>query len=315
MAVTGAHGYLGSAIVRSLIGAGHQVLAVTSPWGRLQRLEGLDVELRPADVTDAEALGPAFEGADAVIHAAARVGDWGAEAPYVAVNVHGTRNALEAAGRRRFVHISSVAVSRYGGARQADPAAAPLDGDINAYARTKAAAEKLVRESAADWVVVRPGLWPYGPDDPSFRRVLQALAARQLPLVNGGTAVLNTVHAADLADGVVLAAGSDAASRGSFLLADEGMPSWRELFDELARLAGVPAPRLSLPGSVAGLAAAALESAWLRLLPEREPPLTRYRARLMQQDVHYSGAAAREVLGFRPRSWQAGLAAAVEELA
>ena len=304
VAVTGAHGFLGSMVVRELLDRGLAVRALVTPWGNLARLDGLAPELVPVDLGSGEPPTSALAGCDAVIHLAALVRDWGRDEEFARVNVDGTRRLLAAAagaGVPRFVHISSVAVHRYSGHFQADPASAPLDGGINAYARSKVQAERLVRDSALDWVVLRPGLWPYGPDDPTLRQVAAALRSGSLPLVAGGRHRLNTVYAGNLAIGAALAATAEGGARSVHVIADDGAPSWRELFGEIAGILGVRPPRLSLSPALARLAGNVVESAWELARPNNEPPLTRYRASLMQADVHFSTASARAAFGYEPR--------------
>lgn len=304
IAVSGAHGFLGSATVSELLSQGEAVRALVTPWADLRRLDGLDPELTTVDLTGVTDLAPALEGCDAVIHLAAAVRDWGREARFREVNVRGTARLLDAAARAgvgRFVHVSSVAVHRYSGYLDADPETAPLDGDINAYARTKVAAEKLVRGSGLDWVIVRPGLWPYGAEDPSLKKVAAALKRGLLPLSGGGRSRINTVHSGNLAHGLHRAVLAPAAVGRTVVVADDGAPSWKELFTEIAELCGARPPRLDLPLPLARFAGAVSEDVFSVIAPDREPPLTRYRAALMQADVHFSGEGTRELLGYRPR--------------
>lgn len=304
IAVSGAHGFLGSATVRELLSQGENVRALVTPWADLRRLDGLPAELVPVDLSGTADLTPALTGCDAVIHLAAAVRDWGPEAPFRAVNVDGTSRLLAAASRagvRRFVHVSSVAVHRYTGYLEADPEAAPLDGDINAYARSKVGAELLVRDSDLDWVIVRPGLWPYGEEDPSLHKVAAALRRGVLPLSGGGRTRINTVYSGNLAIGLHRAVHAAAAVGRTVVVADDGAPSWKELFTEIAAITGVRPPRFDVPLPLARFAGALSEHAFRLVAPASQPPLTRYRATLMQADMHFSGRGARELLGYRPR--------------
>ncbi len=127
--------------------------------------------------------------------------------------------------------------------------------------------------------------------------------------------MLNTSYAANFVAGVRLALTEPAAAGNSYVIADEGMPSWRELFGVLADLLGGSEPRLSLPGRPTKAVASGVEAAWSALFPRSEPPVTRYRAGLMLHDVHFSIRHAREELGYEPRlSWRDGLKISVEQL-
>jgi nucleoside-diphosphate-sugar epimerase len=300
VAVTGAHGFIGSHLVERLLAAGHQVRALVSPWGVLDNLAAVmgETELVRADITSTESLTGAFDGVEVVVHAAARVAEWGPWEPFYQANVLGTEFVLreaERAGVRRLVLVSSVAVHRYRGYRDADPRTAPRDGDLNAYARSKVIAELLIeRAKGLEPVIVRPGLWPFGPRDPILSRLMRA--------------VINTAYVGNLAEGLLLAATVPAAANRLYLIADEGAPTWREVFAELAQLLGVTPRWLMVPGWAAALLGHTVEGVWTAVRPNQAPPISRYAAALMRRDLHFSLAAAKQELGYQPPiSWQQGL--------
>ncbi|HKI56943.1 MAG TPA: NAD-dependent epimerase/dehydratase family protein [Trueperaceae bacterium] len=322
--VTGAHGFLGSHITEALLTAGHQVRALVSPWGDTGNLAGValhgGLEVQRADLSREGAVSGLCVGVEVVVHAAARVADWGPWEAFYRTNVVGTRQLLREAatsGARRFVLISSVAVHRYSGFRNADPRTRPRDNVRDAYAHSKIMAEDLVFETPdLEAVVVRPGLWPFGPRDPNIRRVARALEQGLLPMVGSGESVINTAYAENLALGVRLSVERPEASGRVYLIADEGMPTWREVLTELARLLGERPPRLRLPRTPTKALASGLEATWGALFPRNEPPMTRYRAGLMARDVHFNIRHAVEELGYRPAvSWQEGLRRTVGALA
>lgn len=323
LAITGAHGFLGSHAVDAARLAGAEVVAVISPWGRPDRLAAHAhdpaVRIVRADVTDPTSLDGVFDGVDAVVHAAARVADHGPWHAFHRVNVEGTAHVTRAAvrsGAGRVVLVSSVAVWRYRGLSGDDPRTRPRDQYVLPYGRSKALAEDVVRAQAPEPVVVRPALWPYGTRDPNLARVATALRRGLLPLVDGGRAHLQTVDAAFLARTLVACASDPVAVGRAYLVADPGAPTWRELFGEIAGLLGVPAPRLSLPGGAVEAVAPAVEAAWTSLRLPGEPPLTRYRAGLMRSDVVLDASAVAGELHLRPtRTRSAGLAAAIGEIA
>ncbi len=321
--VTGAHGFLGSHIAEGLVEAGAAVRALVSPWGELDNLAPLlredQVEVVRADVSKPGDLAWAVEGADAVVHAAARVADWGPWDAFYRTNVLGTQRLLDAAaqvGARRFLLVSSVAVHTYRGFRDADPRTLPRDNVGNPYAYSKILAENLVMSRPdLEGVVVRPGLWPFSARDATFQRVERAVARGVMPLVKRGESVLNTTYAPNFADGVALAVSSPVAAGRVYLFADEGAPTWREFFAELARLIGSSPPRLNVARRPARALATGVEATWRALFPSTEPPTTRYRADLMAHDVHFSVHHAAEELGFSPRfDWREGLRLSVEAL-
>ena len=252
-----------------------------------------------------------------VYHAAAKVADYGPDEAFQRVNVQGTENVLreaQRAGVKRLVLVSSIAVHRYSGYQNADPRVRPRDGTINAYARSKIAAENVLAGANLETVIARPGLWPFGPRDPNFRRVVGALEKGMFPLVDGGHAVLNTAYSENLVAGLWLAGTVPQAAGQTYVLADAGAPTWNEVFNELAARLHAPALRLRLPGALTEPLGEAVERIY-GVVGSHEPPLTRYRGALMRRDVHFSVAAAEHELGYRPQiSWQEGLARTVAAL-
>lgn len=314
--VTGAHGFLGSHIALRLLRAGVSVRALISPWGQTHnltaQLENPALEIVRADLTSPESLDGTCTAIDVVVHAAARVADWGPWEAFEKTNVEGTRALVQEAvraGAGRFVFVSSVAVHRYTGFRDADTRTLPRNNTTSPYAYSKILAEDLIMaERKLESVIVRPGLWPFGQNDVTFGRVVHALERGTLPLVRGGEAVLNTAYAPNFAAGVQLAALLPEAAGKVYLIADEGMPSWRELFSEFSHYLGKRPPQLNLPGRPTKAVASGVEATWSALFPQTEPPITKYRAGLMARDVHFSIAHAREELGFQPKdSWKAAL--------
>ena len=216
----------------------------------------------------------------------------------------------EASGVKRFVLVSSVAVHRYTGFRNADPSEVPRDNTEQAYGHSKILAEDAVFKSSIGSVVVRPGLWPFGPRDPNFVRVVQTLKRGLLPYVGEGKSVINTAYVGNLVRGLECALKADESnvSQQAYVIADEGVPGWLELFGTLAELLNVSPPRLHLPPKLVVPLAGLTESAYQKFAPGLEPPLTTYRAELMTHDVHFSLQAAKDDLGYTPElSWQAGL--------
>lgn len=321
--VTGAHGFLGSHVTERLLETGDSVVALASPWGELHNLSKVEghpsLSLIRVDLTKPESVQSICDGVDAVVHAAARVSDWGPWEAFYRTNVLATARLVEeaaSAGVGRFVFVSSVAVHTYRGFRNADTRALPRDNLANAYAYSKILAEDAVNNNKGiESVILRPGLWPFGWRDATFQRVERALERGSLPLMKRGESVLNTCYAENFADGVRLALRVPEAAGRSYVIADDGMPSWRELFDELARLVGTAPPRLSVPRRPARAIATGVEATWSALFPRVEPPLTRYRAVLMAHDVHFSTGHAKDELGYLPLvGWREGMRRSVEAL-
>jgi len=323
MLVTGAHGAIGSSLCEHLLEEGHGVRALVSPWGETANLRAVldhpGLELVRADITRPETLAGTCRDVEVVFHAAAKVEEWGPWEAFYRTNVKGTENVLREAQRRgvrRFVQVSSVSVHRYTGFRNADPRTTPRDGDVNAYARSKRLAEDAVMAAEGiEAVIVRPGLYLLNPRDPFLIRQVRTLKRGLFPTVNGFRTVTNTAYIGNLVEGLRLAGTVREAAGRVYVVADEGCPSWREIYTTMARLLGAPEPRIHLPGPVAVALGRGVEGVWTRLLPGKKPPLVYYMAYSVLNDVHFSTEAAERELGYRPPwSWQEGLERTLQAL-
>ena len=112
--VTGAAGFIGSAVTRALVRRGVEVVALTEPGAATTNLDGLDVERREVDVTDERQLNGVFDQARYCFHLAAKFGFWAKDpSSFYAVNVYGTRHVVRAAaqaGGERIVYTSLALV-------------------------------------------------------------------------------------------------------------------------------------------------------------------------------------------------------------
>lgn len=304
--VTGGSGFMGRHLARRLLAEGRRVVVLDlapPPADLLER----GATFVPGSVTAPEDVARALEGVEAVVHLAARVRDYGPRAAFLALNVDATRCVLEQArlaGARRVVQMSSVAVFDYRvGYRDADEET-PTGGHEYPYGQTKLLAEEAVQAAHGDGletVIVRPGLTPFGPEDRLTSLRLLDAVERGLPvLLGGGRALLGTSYVENLVDGVVLALDHPAAGGGTFHLCDDARLTWRELVRRLAAVLEVRANLRSFPGGLAYPLAWLVETAWAGLRLRGDPFLTRYRVRTATSDLHFVGARAATVLGYRP---------------
>ena len=310
--VTGATGFVGSALVRQLLAEGADVRVLRRPTSDLALLgDAADrVEHAVGDVTNADAVYRAAEGADVVYHVAAVVA-FGPQARRALrdVNVRGTANVVNgalAAGARRLVHTSSIAAlgrpARAGGV--IDEGAAWADSAQNtAYAVSKRDAEREVRRGVAeglDAVTVNPAL-VFGPGRPGegTLRLAEQLRAGRLPLAPpGGTAV---VDVEDVAAGLRLACAHGTPGERYVLAAENRL--WTDLLTVLADALGVEPPRRTAPPWLLDVAGALAEAG--ALVTRSEPALTRATARTASAAHRYDGSKAARDLGLTYRPFEA----------
>lgn len=309
VAVTGAAGFVGSAITRRLLERGAAVVALAEPDGDRRNLRGLDVEVRPADVRDMDSVRRGLAGCRFVFHAAAVYGFWAKDpSVFYDVNVEGTRHVLRAAtdeGVERVVYTSTVGTLGLDGAAGAVPATEESAADVSHlfghYKRSKYVAEHEVLRAAAQGVPVALVLptFPLGPRDhrptPTGKVVVDYLNGRVPGYVD---TAMNVSHVDDLAGGHLLALERGRTGR-SYIIGGENL-SMRELLALLAEVTGLPPVTLRFPRSVAlvaGLVSEALEG---RLLG-RPPSVPLEAARMSTTAMIFDDTRAREELGYVSR--------------
>ncbi|WP_298459794.1 NAD(P)-dependent oxidoreductase [uncultured Cellulomonas sp.] len=301
--VTGASGMLGRAVATAILARGHAVR--TFQRGAADLPGAVDER---GSLTDPAAVARAVEGCTAVVHLAAKVDVTGPEAEYRAVNVEGTRTLLaaaRAAGVRRFVMVSSPSVAHVGSSIVGEPAG-PADPARarGPYARTKAAAE--LAALAADTpemrvLAVRPHI-VWGPGDTQLvARVVDRARRGRLPLLGGGTALIDTTYVDNAADALVAALQAPADAWGGSYVVTNGEPRpVRDLLAGMCRAAGVPVPARSVPPGVARVAGAAIERVWAVRPQWGEPPMTRFVAEQMSTAHWFDQRRTREALRWAP---------------
>ncbi len=316
--VTGASGFIGSAVARRLLDAGYRVRVLLRPESPRRNLEDLAVEIVTGDVTDPASLEQAMAGCAAVFHAAADYRLWTRRPRELyRTNVTGTVNVMRAAlqaGVDRVVYTSSVAT--LGHHRDRTPAdeetPATMEDMIGHYKRSKFLAEERVRElieqERLPAVLVHPTA-PVGPRDikptPTGRMVLDAACGRMPAYVDTG---LNLVHVDDVAHGHLLALEHGEVGE-RYILGGENLPL-KEILAQVARLTGRPPPRFRMPHGVA-LSFAYLCEAWARV-GRGEPAACIDAVRMARRHMFFSSQKAERTLGYRARPATEALRDAVE---
>jgi dihydroflavonol-4-reductase len=317
--LTGATGFVGSAVLRRLIAAGHDVRAFVRPNGDRSNISGIECEIAVGDLAEPQSIRRAVRGCGAVFHAAADYRLWVPDPERMdRVNVQGAIDLIRAAaeaGASRIVYTSSVATLRLGaGGVPADESSkAELPDMIGAYKRSKFLAERevlrLIGEERCPVVIVKPSA-PFGPRDvkptPTGRMVVEAAAGRMPAYVDTG---LNVVHVDDVADGHLLAFEKGAAGE-SYILGGENL-TLRRILEIVAELTGRSAPRIRLPHWLVTPAAHVVEG-FARVTGGGEPMITVDSARMARKKMYFSSEKAVRALGYRPRPAVDALRDAIE---
>jgi nucleoside-diphosphate-sugar epimerase len=294
---------LGSAVALQLTARGHRVTAF-----QRHRADLPDVADVTGSITDPESVQRAVDGADAIVHLAAKVSLTGSPREFEAVNVTGTMRVLDAAaasGVSRFVQVSSPSVAHSGtsivglDAEPADPHSARGD-----YARTKARSEQLAL--AADSrsmgvVAVRPHL-VWGPGDTQLvARIIARAAAGRLPLLGAGAALIDSTYIDNAASAIIAALDRVDAVHGRAYVVTNGEPRpVAELLGGMCRAAGVTPPTRRVPAGLARVAGAAIEAIWRTRPGEDEPPMTRFLAEQLSTSHWFDQRRTRAELQWTP---------------
>ena len=315
--ITGATGFLGSAVARALLTEGHTVRVMARQGSDRRNLDGIDVEIVPGDLTRPETLEPALKGCTALFHVAADYRLWVRDpAAMYRANVAGSAALIRAAaqaGVQRAVYTSSVAVLGI------DKSGTPADENtpvtiqdmVGHYKRSKFLAEEAVmkaaRETGLPVVTVNPST-PIGPRDikptPTGRTIVMAATGRMPAYVDTG---LNLVHVNDCAAGHLLAF-----ARGTpgerYILGGEDY-SLANMQAAIAGMSGQKPARISLP--VTPLYPLAMAMEFFAHFTGKEPMLIRDTLRMARKHMFFSSAKAERELGYRFRPAVEGLADAV----
>ncbi|MCB9948836.1 MAG: SDR family NAD(P)-dependent oxidoreductase [Rhodospirillaceae bacterium] len=316
--VTGATGFVGSAVARRLLREGMAVRVLARAGSDRRNLDGLNVEICEGDLTDRGSLDRAVAGAQALFHVAADYRLWALHPQEIyRANVDGTRALMLAAldaGVPRIVYTSSVAtlgLHADGTAADEDTPVA-LENMIGPYKRSKYMAEeevsRLVAERGLPAVIVNPST-PIGPGDikptPTGRMIRDAVAGRMPAYVDTG---LNIVHVDDVAEGHWLALHRGAVGE-RYILGGENM-SLGAILAEIAALVGRSPPRVKLPHGLI-MPVAHVAEAWARLTRGAEPMVVPDAVRMARKRMYFTCAKARAALGYAPRPAQQAIADAV----
>jgi dihydroflavonol-4-reductase len=315
--VTGATGFVGSAVAKALSEDGFAVRALVRPGSPRAHLAGLALELVEGDIRDRASVGRAMRDVQYFFHVAADYRLWARDKREIyGANVDGTRNVMQEAlraGVERVVYTSSVAtLALHADGTPADESAALAEEQgIGAYKRSKIAAERLVEAMVANEglpaVIVNPST-PIGPRDvkptPTGRIIVEAACGRIPGFVDTG---LNLVHVDDVAAGH-LAALHRGVIGERYILGGANV-LFAAMLADIARLVGRTPPRLRIPRAVAlPVAYAAEATAWLT---GREPFATVDGIRMSEHRMFFTAAKAERDLGFYARPYLQGLEDAI----
>jgi nucleoside-diphosphate-sugar epimerase len=313
--VTGASGFVGGALTRSLLADGWRVRALARSQSAAAAIEALGAEPVRGDIGSASAIAAGAQGCELAFHAAALAAEWGEWSEFEAANVAGTANALSGcreAGVRRFIHVGTEAAHFDMEPLVAIDESEPLRPDSSVmYSATKARAELLVREAndaGLETVVVRPRL-VWGPGDATvLPGIVAAVESGRFRWVHDGRHRTSTTHIDNTVHGLRLAA--ERGRPGDAYFVTDGEPVvFREFITGLLATRGVTPSDRNAPKALLRAAAIGCEGAWHRLPLPGSPPVTRMGYFLIACETTIDISKARTELDYEPvKTIAAGMA-------
>jgi dihydroflavonol-4-reductase len=315
--ITGASGFIGSAIVRTFLNAGFTVRVLVRSSSPRENFAGLPVEIAIGDLKERRSITAALKDVRYLVHAAADYRLWTRKpSELMAANVLGTSTIMEEAlksGVEKIVYTSSVCTLAH--SSPSDPADEEHSHDgaeaFNPYKRSKILAENAVRgliaQAGLPAVIVNPTA-PVGPRDikptPTGRIIVECAAGRMPAYVDTG---LNLVHVDDVAQGH-LAALKHGVVGERYILGGQNI-RLRDMLAEISRQIGRQPPRVKLPvPAVFPFAVASEAVAWCT---GKEPFATRDSLRMARQCMFFNDAKARKELDYTSRPYEQGISDAL----
>ncbi|CAB3756141.1 hopanoid-associated sugar epimerase [Paraburkholderia humisilvae] len=316
--VTGASGFVGSAVARIAQQKGFAVRVLVRATSPRRNIEALDAEVAVGDMRDEASMRAALRGARYLMHVAADYRLWAPDPSEIErANLEGTEATMRAAlkeGVERIVYTSSVATLKVTGSGQAVDETAPMTPQqaVGVYKRSKVLAERAVERMIANdglpAVIVNPST-PIGPRDvkptPTGRIIVEAATGKIPAFVDTG---LNLVHVDDVAAGHFLAL-----ERGKigerYILGGENLPLQTMLAD-IAALSNRKPPTIRLPRWPLYPLAVGAEA--VAKFTKREPFVTVDALKMSKNKMYFTSAKAQRELGYHARPYREGLKDALD---
>ena len=296
--VTGGTGVIGEGLTPALVEAGHTVRLLSRGAEEDAKRWPKEVEPFAADVTDPSSLRGAAEDCGAVVHVTGIVEESPPALTYERVNVAGTRNVLAEAARaglKRFIYVSSLGAER----------------GRSGYHRSKFKAEELVRASAFDWLILRPGN-VYGPGDEVISTLLKLVRALPaVPVIDAGNQPFQPVWYEDLGRAIVRAVETPTLRRETLELAGEETTTMSDVIERLSAITGRTVTRVPVPSFLASLGVRVAESTKLEKLLGVKLPLNDAKLKMLLEGnfiEHPSANALTTRLSVKPTTLDVGLA-------
>jgi dihydroflavonol-4-reductase len=316
--ITGANGFVGSAVMQQLLAADHDVRILVRPQSDRRNLEGKPVDICEGDLRDKDSVKQAIKGCDTLFHLAADYRLWIPDPDVMyKINVDGTRNLMLSAldaGVNKIVYTSSVATLGLNkdGTPADEDTPVSLSDMIGHYKRSKFLAEeevnKLVKEEGLPVVIVNPST-PVGPRDikptPTGRIILDTIRGRMPAYVDTG---LNIVHVNDVAKGHLQALEKGKTGE-RYILGGENL-TLKQILYTINEMVQRKPPGIRLPHNLV-LPIAWLMECWANIT-DHEPRATVIGVKMSKKRMFFCSQKSIDQLGYEIQPAYNGIKDAIE---
>ena len=306
--LTGATGFIGSAILRQLLERGYEVRTLIRPTSDQKNISGLGCEIYFGNLNDKRSIERAMKNCQILMHVAGDYRIWSNNLEEITkTNVIGTQNVMIAAIAskiEKIIYTSSVATLGINSddtpANEKTPSS--LKSTVGTYKKSKFLAEqevwRMIRNQSLPAVIVNPSA-PIGPRDikptPTGQIVVKAANGEIPAFIETG---LNIVHVDDVAKGHLLALDSGVIGQ-RYILGGENL-SLKSILDLVSEFSDKSSPTISIPANVI-LPIAYLVQGWARITKSPEPFVTVDGVKMAKHKMYYSSAKAELELGYKHR--------------
>jgi nucleoside-diphosphate-sugar epimerase len=296
IAVTGAQGFVGSAVVKELLRFGYKVIPI------VRKSNGRYTNAIEWDIAQPSTY--EFSDIDVVIHSAAKVDDWTTYGDAYDVNVTGTKNVITAFPNAKFfIYISSASVYDSKNCDAVITEESPSGNNfLNDYSRTKFEAERVVlNASTPSRVVLRPHII-YGPGDRHILpRLLKARRFGRFLILGNGKNRVSLTHINNLVGGISRIVSSDKKFSGEiFNIADDKNDTIETVINALKESLDITEKNFHIPRIIAFSVGTICEYVAKFFGSRRSPLITPYIVEQMTSDHIIDCSKAKEVFGYSP---------------
>ena len=302
--LTGATGFLGKYVIDELKNNNYKVIAFGRNGKIGKTLTDKNVAFYKGNIENLDDLFRASEGCSAVIHAAALSTVWGKWEKFYNINVLGTENIIRLCEEKKLKLVFVSSPSIYAGAKdQLDVREdeAPEENNLNFYIKSKIMAEKLIKSSSLNYMIIRPrGLFGIG-DTSIIPRLLDLNKKIGIPLFADGKQKVDITCVENVAYALRLALENNEYLGGIYNITNDEPIEFKEILTLFFNEIGTEGKYLKWNYNLIFPMVLFMERVYRFFRIEKEPPLTKYTLYLMRYSQTLNIDKAKKELGYYPK--------------